>query len=140
MTPNQRIFADEYLRDRNATRAYMVAYPRIKNPDVAAVNASRTLRIAKVSTYIQRTLEEMSSAAVADAREIMEYYTAVMRGEVVERVPLFVGDGVQQLHDNMPKISDRTAAADKLAKLLGVDKPVGVVDDAPRIIEVRPDA
>ena len=77
-------------------------------------------------------------SAVADAKEIMAYYTAVMRGEVVEHVPMFVGQGVQQMVRNSPKISDRTAAAEKLARLLGADK--GPEErDAPRIIDVRPE-
>lgn len=36
MTEKQKIFADEYLIDLNATRAYKVAYPRVKNDEVAA--------------------------------------------------------------------------------------------------------
>ena len=48
MTKKQKIFADEYLIDLNATRAYKVAYPRVKNDDIAAANASRLLRNAKV--------------------------------------------------------------------------------------------
>ena len=44
MTEKQKIFADEYLIDLNATRAYKVAYPRVKNDDIAAANASRLLR------------------------------------------------------------------------------------------------
>lgn len=30
MTKKQKIFADEYLIDLNATRAYKVAYPAVK--------------------------------------------------------------------------------------------------------------
>lgn len=30
MTEKQKIFADEYLIDLNATRAYRVAYPSVK--------------------------------------------------------------------------------------------------------------
>lgn len=35
MTEKQKIFADEYLIDLNATRAYKIAYPRVKNDEVA---------------------------------------------------------------------------------------------------------
>ena len=31
MTEKQKLFVDEYLIDLNATRAYKVAYPNIKN-------------------------------------------------------------------------------------------------------------
>lgn len=140
MTPNQRIFADEYLKDRNATRAYMAAYKRVKGPDVAAANASALLRNPKVSDYVKRRLDELSSAAVADAREILEFHTAVMRGEITERVLRYDGFGSQALTENPPRLTERIAAARELAKLLGVDKPAELMEDAPRIIEVRPDA
>lgn len=52
LTPNQKIFADEYLIDLNATRAYKTAYKNIKKDETAAVNGSRLLRNAKVKKYI----------------------------------------------------------------------------------------
>ena len=139
MTPNQRIFADEYLKDRNATRAYLAAYRNVKNEDVARKAGSRLLTNVDILEYIQLRLDELSSATIADAKEIMEYYTAVMRGEIVERVPLFIERGVQELTENSPRISDRTAAAEKLAKLIGADSALDMAD-VPQIVEVRPDA
>ena len=56
MTEKQKIFADEYLIDLNATRAYKVAYPRVKNDEVAAAAATRLLRNVKVK-YIYGSLE-----------------------------------------------------------------------------------
>ena len=124
MTPNQRLFCAEYLKDRNATRAYMAAYPRAK-VNTAGANGERLLKKAEISDYIGAHLSAMESIRIADAREIMEYYTSVMRGEVMEKVSRFIGDGVQEMTDNPPKISDRNAAAEKLAKLIGADKAVG---------------
>jgi phage terminase small subunit len=40
LTPNQKIFADEYLIDLNATRAYKHAYKNVKKDETAAVNGS----------------------------------------------------------------------------------------------------
>ena len=48
MTEKQKIFADEYLIDLNATRAYKVAYPAVKKDETAMANGSRMLRNAKV--------------------------------------------------------------------------------------------
>lgn len=58
MTDKQKIFADEYLVDLNATRAYRVAYPRIKSDDTAAVNGSKLLRNTKVAAYISERMKE----------------------------------------------------------------------------------
>lgn len=38
MTDAQKRFCDEYLVDLNATRAYKVAYPRVKKDTVAKSN------------------------------------------------------------------------------------------------------
>ena len=53
MTDKQRRFAEEYLIDPNATRAYMIAYPAIKHLHTAESNGSRLLRNAEVLAYIQ---------------------------------------------------------------------------------------
>lgn len=58
MTDKQKIFADEYLIDLNATRAYKVAYPSVKKDETAAVNGSKLLRNTKVADYISRRMEE----------------------------------------------------------------------------------
>ena len=45
LTEKRKLFADEYLIDLNASRAYRVAYPRVKDGDTAAAAASRLLKI-----------------------------------------------------------------------------------------------
>ncbi|MBE5987135.1 MAG: terminase small subunit [Paenibacillaceae bacterium] len=58
LTAKQKIFADEYLIDLNATRAYKVAYPKVKKDETAAANSSRMLRNAKVEDYIQKRMKD----------------------------------------------------------------------------------
>ena len=58
LTPKQKLFADEYLIDLNATRAYKVAYPRVKKDDVAAPAAVRLLRNVKVADYIDERMQD----------------------------------------------------------------------------------
>lgn len=58
MTEKQKIFADEYLIDLNATRAYRVAYPSVKKTETAASAAARMLRNVKVAEYIAERMEE----------------------------------------------------------------------------------
>ena len=57
LTAKQRVFADEYLIDLNATRAYKVAYPNVKKDETAAANSSRMLRYAKVEDYIRKCMK-----------------------------------------------------------------------------------
>lgn len=86
MTEKQKIFADEYLLDLNATRAYRAAYPSVKKDAVAAAGGSRLLKNAKVSEYIEKTLEELRSNRIADAQEVLQTLTRVLRREEKETV------------------------------------------------------
>ena len=87
MTKKQRIFADEYLIDLNATKAYKVAYPNCKKDETACVNGSRLLRNAKVKEYIaihqkkreertqvtqDRVIQELAKIAFADIRKLYD--------------------------------------------------------------------
>lgn len=58
LTAKQRIFADEYLIDLNATRAYKVAYPKIKKDETARANSSRMLTNANVASYIEKRMKD----------------------------------------------------------------------------------
>lgn len=93
MTEKQKIFADEYLVDLNATRAYKVAYPSVKKDNVAAANGARMLRNDKVRIYIDEQLDKLRSERVADAQEVMEHLTAAMRGDIKEEVVVVEGSG-----------------------------------------------
>ena len=73
MTEKQKRFADEYLIDLNGTRAYKVAYQKVKNDATAAQAASRMLRNVKVKTYIDEQLEKIHNEKTADAQEVLEY-------------------------------------------------------------------
>ena len=58
LTPKQKIFADEYLIDLNATRAYRVAYPNVKKDEVAKAAGSRLLTNVNVTAYVQKRMDE----------------------------------------------------------------------------------
>ena len=51
MTEKQKLFADEYLIDLNATRAYRVAYPSVKKDETAAAAAAKMLRNIAIKRY-----------------------------------------------------------------------------------------
>jgi phage terminase small subunit len=58
LTDKQKLFADEYLIDLNATRAYKAVYRNVKNDETAAVNGNRLLRNAKVAEYINQRMKD----------------------------------------------------------------------------------
>lgn len=124
MTEKQKLFADEYLIDLNATRAYRAVYKNIKNDGVARRNGSRLLTNADIKKYIDDRLEEIHNEKTADAQEVMEYLTAVLRGKSVseEIVVEGLGDGCSAARtmEKGPSEKDRLKAAELLGKRFGL--------------------
>lgn len=124
MTNNQRKFCDEYLIDCNATRAYKAAYPRIKNDNVAKSAGNRLLTFVDIKEYIQTRLDEMASAKVATAEEIIQYLTSVMRGKSTSEIVVITGYGdgystAEKVKKN-PDEKERLKAAELLGKRYGL--------------------
>lgn len=70
-TPAQQHFCDEWLIDHNGTRAYKVAYPKVKKDSTAAANASRLLTNAKVWAYIEMRRAEMAAKFKIDRERVL---------------------------------------------------------------------
>jgi phage terminase small subunit len=115
VTEKQKRFCDEYLIDCNGTRAYKAAYPAIKSDETAKVSASRLLTNANVKAYISAGLEKLHNEKTADAQEVMEYLSAVLRG-CKEQVLRGVGKGEQVVDEMQVSAKDRLKAAELLAK------------------------
>jgi len=77
MTEKQKIFADEYLIDLNATRAYRVAYPSVKKDETAAAAAARMLRNVKVAAYIQERMQERQKRTEITQDRVLQELAAV---------------------------------------------------------------
>lgn len=141
MTDKQRKFCDEYLIDLNATRAYKAAYPHVKSEGAARACASKLLTKANIKTYIDEQLEKISSEKTADAKEVMEYLTSVMRGESQAEIVVIegTGDGCSDARrmNKAPDEKERLKAAELLGRRYGLFKenvnlevePVVLVND-----------
>lgn len=122
MTEKQRLFADEYLKDLNGTRAYKTIYTTIKNDNVAAVRANTLLKQKDISNYISKRLEEIHNENTADIQEVMEYLTSVLRGESASSVLMMSGNGMQKVTEKPPDEKERLKAAELLGKRFGMFK------------------
>lgn len=120
MTDKQKKFCDEYLIDCNGRRAYKAAYPNVKKDAVADTNASRLLSNTKVKKYIDEQLSKIHSNKIADAQEVMEYLTSVIRGESSSSVLAFCGDGRQKVIKKHPDEKERMKAAELIGKRYGL--------------------
>ena len=138
MTRKQKIFADEYLIDLNATRAYKVAYPSVKNDATAAAASARLLRNVKVREYIEKRLAEKEDALIAKQDEVLQTLTRVLRRQEPDTVvvtckerrsgydengkKVIVEKEVPQLVQVPTRVSDLNKAAELLGKRYGLFK------------------
>ena len=138
MTDKQKIFADEYLIDTNATQAAIRAGYSEKT---AYSQGQRLLKNDEVANYIKTKAEELKNDKIADATEVMMYLTSVLRGESSSEVVVVegCGDGCSEARtmDKAPDEKEKLKAAELLGKRYGIftDKvnlevePVVIVND-----------
>lgn len=149
MTEAQKRFCNEYLIDLNATRAYKVAYPKVKKDHTATVNGNRLLTNADVQNYISekikerekrtevtqdRVIEELSKIAFLDIRKL---YTengqlkniadidddtagAISSLETLEEYDGYGNDREKIGDTQKVKLLDKTKALELLGRHLGI--------------------
>ena len=74
LTPSEKIFADEWLIDRNGVKAYQKAYPRVKNYNTAGVCAFQLLKKPKIAKYINKALAKLSATSRIDQEWVLKRY------------------------------------------------------------------
>lgn len=119
MNARQKRFCDEYLIDCNATQAAIRAG---YSPKTAKVTGAKMLTNANLKAYIDEQLERIHNEKTADAQEVLEYLTAVMRGQHTEQTLQLVGDGVQTITDIDVSARERLKAAELIGKRYGMFK------------------
>ncbi len=121
MTNKQKRFADEYLIDCNATQAAIRAGYSEK---AARVTATRMLTNANIKAYIDKQLEQLHNKSIATAEEVMEYLSAVLRGQSTSEIVVVegVGDGCSSARTmtKAPDERERLKAAELLGKRFGM--------------------
>ena len=90
MTEKQKRFADEYLKDLNATQAAIRAGYSKKT---AYSIGFEILKKPEIKSYIERQLDKVHEETIADAKEVMGYLTSVMRGQSEADVVVVEGTG-----------------------------------------------
>ena len=94
---------------------------------------------AEMHKYIQDRLEEMQTKTIADATEVMQYLTSVLRGEETEEVIIVEGQGngfsqAKRVNKDVGA-KDKLKAAELLAKRYGLlTEKVGIEGVVPIVI------
>ena len=141
LTEKQKRFCDYYIKLGNATEAAIKAG---YNKKTAYSIGNENLKKPELKNRIDAQLAKMDAARVADATEVMQYLSAVMRGEKTEQVVAVegCGDGCSEacVIEKQMAGREQVKAAELLAKRYGLltenvkfngGVPVQIVDDIP---------
>lgn len=101
LTPKQKAFADYYIQSGNAAEAARKAGYSEKT---ARFSGAENLTKANIQAYISERMQSDEKKRIADADEVMRFYSAVMRGEVKDSFGLDAA------------LADRLKAGDALMK------------------------
>ena len=128
LTQRQIRFVQDFMKSNNVTQA---AIRSGYSKKTASVQGSRLLTNVKVAEYVDAINERLESDKIADIQEVMEYLTAVMRGEAKDQFDLDAS------------LSERTRAASELAKrldvrakTLNIEGAVNIIDNIPEDVEI----
>jgi phage terminase small subunit len=101
LTPKQKAFAEFYIQCGNATEAARKAgYPEKSAKSIGNENLTKP----HIRAYIDKLTAPDEEKRIADAQEVMQFYSAVMRGEVKDSFGLDAA------------LADRLKAGDALMK------------------------
>lgn len=101
LTPKQKAFCEFYIETGNATEAAKKAGYKGQNLNrIGTENLSKLV----IKEYLEKRINELDSRRIANADEVLEYLTKVMRGQEKDQFGLEIA------------IQDRTKAAELLGK------------------------
>nr|DAV03715.1 MAG TPA: Terminase small subunit [Caudoviricetes sp.] len=117
LTEKQKRFADYYIETGNITEAATRAGYSKKT---ARVIGQENLLKPAIKGYIDEKLEAMQDERTASAKEVLEFLTKSMRGEIKEEVVVVegTGDGTSEARTVKKQIGlrDRIKSAELLGK------------------------
>ena len=117
----QAMFVDYYVQSGNATESAKKAGYSERS---AMAIGCELLRNAKIQAAINARPAQLESERIAKDKEVLEYMTAVMRGETEEEVVVNVGTGkgFSRAEKINAKVGakERLKAAEMLAKVNGM--------------------
>lgn len=116
LNEKQKRFCEEYIKDLNATQSAIRAGYSEKT---ARAQGCTLLTKINVKAYIGELQEEIRSNNIADATEVMEHLTKVLRGQSQSEIVMVVGDGEGCSHIEHIKKSPDEKERLKAAELLG---------------------
>lgn len=113
LTLKQKRFADEYIITGNAMESAIKAG---YSENYAKAQSHKLLENVGIKNYIDERLKILDSEKIADQKEVLQYLSAVMRGEHKEKTLISIGESGQEIVDIDVGAKDRLKAAELLGR------------------------
>ena len=117
LNARQKAFCEYYVASGNATEAAIKAGYKEKN---ARFIGCENLTKANIKAYVEELMQKLESERTASAKEVLEFLTKSMRGEIKEEVVVVegTGDGTSQARmvEKQIGLRDRIKSAELLGK------------------------
>lgn len=132
LTEKQQRFVDYYIQTGNAAEAARKAgYSEKTAPWMGQEN----LQKPTIKAAIEKRLAELKSERTADATEVLEYMTSVLRGQHEDETVVVegTGDGTSRARKIKVKVStrDRLKAGEVLGRIFGMYNDKLKLENAP---------
>ena len=112
LTERQARFVDYYIQTGNASEAARRAGYSVKT---AYSIGEENLRKPEIRRALERRLKELESQRIAEAKEVLEHLTSVLRGELTEEIVTPSGKKIS----TAIRETDKLRAAEMLLKVAG---------------------
>lgn len=90
----------------------------------AKSSSAKMLENVGIKSYIDAKMAEIESHKIADAKEVLQFYTRVLRKDETEPEKVMRPDGSEEIVDREPSLKDRLNAAKELMKRYPLNDPV----------------
>jgi phage terminase small subunit len=120
LTTKQQKFVDEYIVSGNATQAAIKAgYSKRTARKIGQENLTKP----DIKAALNDKMLEIESQKIGNAKEVLEFYFRVLRGEETEEVPMSTADSVITV-TKTPSIKDKVSVAKEIMKRFPLYDPM----------------
>lgn len=124
LTRENELFCLEYARTGNGTQSYKKTHTKCKSTDATiSANVTRLLKDDRVKARLHELAKEMDGEKIAQAKEIQERLTAILRQQATEETVVVEGvdKGISEarLISKKPALKEVINAGTTLARMQG---------------------
>ena len=121
LTPKQKKFCQEYLKDFNASRAYKAVY-KVKSDNQARANGSRLIANDNVSEYLSETMHQTKVNDILDINDVLDNLSHIAAGKPSQKIfkrVSYKGKKPKVEYDNVTTVTPEDQDQLKALELLG---------------------